>query len=326
MYGESVYNDRMDEIEQSHEVTFDNAEQKWFRVCPTCNEKVWYSDKRAALSGAKWKFKPCKRCKRGLTSQGKLSKTNLWLPSGLWYDEASDSVCRACPGCGNTIFHSTKNHARVAYNHRQLCAACGQKKRPPRQRGINRGKNLPSHVTFDVVKQCYIVVCPVCHLPHSIKQFNRGQKGVCKKCATHPSYRIQTPDWMAKRFAKRYKPHPYTFPSGKTINVQGYEGRGLDYLLNVMGVSESDIVTDHQQGMPRIAYVFDGKKRYYFPDVYVKSRNLIVEVKSLWTHTDGIAKNKQKMETSFGLGYNVLYLVYEWNPKKPPIKILAMNH
>lgn len=106
-----------------------------------------------------------------------------------------------------------------------------------------------------------------------IKKTNLERYGV--------EYSSQNPEVMEKtqRNAKKYK--EYTLPSGKVIKVQGYEPFALNDLLKIY--KEEDIITERKD-IPRITYKTDDKTRYYFPDIYIKSINKIIEVKSTWTY------------------------------------------
>lgn len=79
----------------------------------------------------------------------------------------------------------------------------------------------------------------------------------------------------------------YTFPSGREVFIQGYENLCLDILINIY--NENDILTDNERKVPIIRYIKDNKKRLHFPDIYIKSENKIIEVKS--TYTLEISKN-----------------------------------
>jgi hypothetical protein len=83
----------------------------------------------------------------------------------------------------------------------------------------------------------------------------------------------------AAHTAKSYK--NYTTPTGRIIKVQGFEPYALDELYKLY--SEDDIVTDRKL-IPKIEYIDDSIKRFYFPDIYIKSINKIIEVKSTWTY------------------------------------------
>ena len=78
-----------------------------------------------------------------------------------------------------------------------------------------------------------------------------------------------------------YKFKDYIYPSGKVVQIQGYENQLLDELILIY--EEKDILSDRKD-MPEFWYFSnDGKKHRYFPDVYIPKDNLIYEVKSSWT-------------------------------------------
>ena len=79
--------------------------------------------------------------------------------------------------------------------------------------------------------------------------------------------------------AKKYK--QFMMPSGRIRKVQGYEPFALADLLKQY--AEDDIYTDRKD-VPRITYHINGVSKYYFPDIYIKSCNKIIEVKSTWTY------------------------------------------
>jgi hypothetical protein len=103
-----------------------------------------------------------------------------------------------------------------------------------------------------------------------------------------------------------YKTKKYTLPSGKIINYQGYENFALDELLNIENILEEDIITNRKD-VPEIWY-FDNsnKKRRHFVDLFIKSQNRCIEIKSTWTNQ---AKNyvleKQKAAVSLGYKYEI---------------------
>jgi hypothetical protein len=71
----------------------------------------------------------------------------------------------------------------------------------------------------------------------------------------------------------------YTRPSGKVINYQGYENIGLNELVQIY--NEDDIINDRYQ-VPIINYTNKNKEHKYYPDIYIKSENKIIEIKSEW--------------------------------------------
>ena len=94
-------------------------------------------------------------------------------------------------------------------------------------------------------------------------------------------YAMQNPDIQAKSQKNAYKFKPYTLPSGAQIKLQGYEPWALDKLLKIY--TEDQIITDRSK-VPYIDYTFNNKQKRYFPDIYIPHKNLIIEIKSTWTH------------------------------------------
>jgi len=88
----------------------------------------------------------------------------------------------------------------------------------------------------------------------------------------------------------RYKKKKYIFPSGRVEYVQGYEPQVINELINHF--EEDDIICG--KGLPEIWYKFEGGKHRYYPDIYIKSRNMIIEVKSIWTFYNDYEKNLAK--------------------------------
>lgn len=96
--------------------------------------------------------------------------------------------------------------------------------------------------------------------------------------------------------------------SGRIINYQGYENITLDTLLS-KHINEDDIVSERNE-VPIIEY----KLRNKVYDIYIKSKNLIIEVKSVWTYKKNIVKNTIKALRTKELGFNFEFWIY--NKKK----------
>jgi hypothetical protein len=118
---------------------------------------------------------------------------------------------------------------------------------------------------------------------------NKGIQTNLKKYGfEHPQQNAECAEEYSK---KSYKLKSYIFPSGKEIKVQGYENIALDFLID-RGYNEDDIVTNRTE-VPEIWWVNkNNKKSRYYVDIFIKSENKFIEVKSPYTFT----KNKEKME------------------------------
>jgi Marseillevirus homing endonuclease len=124
---------------------------------------------------------------------------------------------------------------------------------------------------------------------------------------------MQCPELFEKAMKKAFTTKIFTFPSGKDVFVQGYEPFALQDLLKT-GFKENDICTG-RKNIPTIKYKFEGVKRVYYPDIYIKSKDLIIEVKSLWTYEREIDKNKAKFKATKKL-HNFELWVYGKDGKK----------
>lgn len=119
-------------------------------------------------------------------------------------------------------------------------------------------------------------------------------------------------DMVDRSINTSYKSKDYEFPSGKKIKVQGYEHIVLGWLIE-NGVEESSIITERIT-MPEIWYVCPlGKRRRYYPDIYVPSIKLIVEVKSTYTYAAKKDINNRKKQACTDLGYSFAFIICNKN-------------
>ena len=100
-----------------------------------------------------------------------------------------------------------------------------------------------------------------------------------------------------------YTKKDYIFPSGKIIQVQGYEPYAISELLEKL--NEDDIVIG-AQFVPEIWYYDnEGIKHRHFVDIYIPSQNKCIEVKSTWTFTKSSVLLKQKAAKELGYKYEI---------------------
>lgn len=105
-------------------------------------------------------------------------------------------------------------------------------------------------------------------------------------------YPMQVAEIFDKAQKKRYKGKMYTFPSGRIERVMGYEPECLDYLLK-KGYHEDDLVVGNSR-VPIVMYNMGGKKRRYYMDIYIKSKDRAVEVKCCYTYHGTPKTNEAK--------------------------------
>jgi len=120
----------------------------------------------------------------------------------------------------------------------------------------------------------------------------------------------QVYEYHEKKSKSRFKYKDYTMPSGKVVRVQGYEDRALDELL--LTHCEEEIAV-HGDSVPVIKYTgLDGKEHTYFPDIFIPTKNLIIEVKSTYTfdgQTEWYETNLLKEQATKDAGYNFKFMI-----------------
>lgn len=116
-----------------------------------------------------------------------------------------------------------------------------------------------------------------------------------------------------------YKKKIFVFPSGRMEMIQGYEGFALTELLN-SGYKEEDILVSNKEietYTGKIWYIdSEGKRRKYYPDIYIISENKIIEVKSKYTYDSAYSINIRKKKASELLGISFEFWVYNQNGEK----------
>ena len=121
----------------------------------------------------------------------------------------------------------------------------------------------------------------------------------------------QNKEVQIKAEKNSYKFKEFTLPSGKIIKYQGYENLAILELLKVY--NEKDIHIGRGE-VPIIKYKSEEKERVYFPDIYVKSINTIIEVKSEWTVKLQSARIDDRAKSVKEAGFN--YEVWIYSEKK----------
>jgi hypothetical protein len=124
-------------------------------------------------------------------------------------------------------------------------------------------------------------------------------------------YAMQNPDISFKSLNNSLKIKEYTLPSGNKIKVQGYEPMALDILINEWKIEENDIITERTK-VPEIWWKDkEDKSHRYYPDIFITSKNLIIEVKSTWTYEKHKSNTKYKLLASKELGYSTLLWIFD---------------
>ena len=117
---------------------------------------------------------------------------------------------------------------------------------------------------------------------------------------------------MDRAMTNAMKIKKFQLPSGKIINVQGYEPFAIKWLLE-NGYNESDLVIENKSietAIGRITYPNSkGKISRYYPDIYIPKENLIIEVKSQYTIKQNMSANSRKREACLNSGLSFRFMI-----------------
>lgn len=134
----------------------------------------------------------------------------------------------------------------------------------------------------------------------STVQQTKMKKTMLKKYGVE--HAIHNHNIFKKYINRLYHYKIYTWQTGETVKLQGNEPCVLKELED-RGYKFNELITDVKD-MPIILYEFEGKTHRYFPDFFIPSENLIIEVKSEWTLDAQLEKNKAKFKAVEQAGFN----------------------
>lgn len=129
-------------------------------------------------------------------------------------------------------------------------------------------------------------------------------------------HHMHVPEIADKCSKSLYLTKEYTLPSGKILQIQGYEHFALDELVTLY--REDDIING-KPNVPEIWYQDEnGKKHRHYVDIFIPSKQLCIEVKSTWTAEKKKDNIFLKQTAGKKLGYN--YEIWVYDEKRNKIK------
>jgi hypothetical protein len=124
-------------------------------------------------------------------------------------------------------------------------------------------------------------------------------------------YPMQNPEIAEKKCKHNFKYKKFEFPSGKEVLVQGYEPFALKYLIEKEKIDENDIFVGCKN-VPEIWYNDKtGKKHRHYVDIFIKSQNRCIEIKSSWT----VKKENVFLKQNAAKEIGIIYEIWVYNEK-----------
>lgn len=121
------------------------------------------------------------------------------------------------------------------------------------------------------------------------------------------NYGVKYPAHSIEVFEKqqKYRWKNYTLPSGKIVQVQGYEPKALDILLK--SYDETELILERKL-IPKITYGVNSEHQY-ITDIFIPKENRFIEVKSEYTFLKYLDINLMKEEASIRDGYTFDFMI-----------------
>lgn len=125
---------------------------------------------------------------------------------------------------------------------------------------------------------------------------------------------MKVADLFDKHCKKSFKIKRIILPSGKIVNVQGYEPFAIKWFLE-NGYVEEDLIISNKEIENHIGKInynkpnADKESRYY-PDIFIKRDNLVIEVKSEYTYRQNREINDLKRDAVLKTGIGFKFMIF----------------
>jgi len=173
---------------------------------------------------------------------------------------------------------------------------------------VSKGNKARSKQALEARKQTCLEKYGVDNVMHTQATKDKIKETCLKKYGV--SSHMQNDEFLEKFFNEyhlQFKYKKYILPSGKIVNLLGYEPTFLDYLLTKFNESEITIGYASYQKIG-CTYIQTGKQHRYIPDFYIESKNLVIEVKSSYTYKFADPNKRKSVKEK---GINFIYAIVD---------------
>ena len=245
---------------------------------------------------------------------------------GINISNISGSVyVKNCPNCNKLQTYSEKPHLITAIRNNTICYSCNgsNNKNAKGKFWSAESKKKASETWSKKYKSGYISKSKGKIKPPMSDDQKQKLSDIFSKKYGGKNHWIHRSGSMNKFLKHRYNKKEFKFPSGKIVYVQGYEPYAISTIL-MEGIIENDIIVNNND-KPKIKYMYKGKEKIYYPDFYIPSKNEIIEVKSTYTVSVDLDKNKLKIDAAVKSGYNVRLMVFDRNKKMVKSEVIKQK-
>lgn len=234
-----------------------------------------------------------------------------WLnENGMW--------CCYCSNCQDVVMKNKKSRINAFIKEKRVCKICGYK--------IRKGNFSKGHVGYwkgkfhseewkrkmsEVMEGKSTKWLKGRKLSEIHKQNikNGSHRGIDHQMFGKHHNQESIEKMMESKSKIDFRRKQFILPNGKIVYIHGYEPQTINKLLNE-GVSENVMCFTIKDGNLTIHYKHE-EKSWYFPDLFLKDRNMIVETKSLWTWKKYKNINLEKIKASLSSGYDYRLIIWD---------------
>jgi hypothetical protein len=145
--------------------------------------------------------------------------------------------------------------------------------------------------------------------PSKLQEIKIKKQNTCLK-----NYGVSNPSKSPVIHSKKTKnvSKLFVMPSGISYKVQGYEHYALNKLLE-LNFKENDILIgkDILDYVGEIQFSYEDKNKHYIPDIFIKSQNLFIEVKSVYWYNRDKQLNEAKKHECIKRDYNFVFWIFD---------------
>lgn len=207
-----------------------------------------------------------------------------------------------CPKCQNIPFRN-KNVIKIFQDNDCILLSEYTNRHEPVEYKCSCGnKSTIRYSDFSKGKRClqckpekYKQTCQINHNVDNMFQLESIKEKSKKTCIEKygVEHCMQSPEIHKKAMSSSFHRKKIIVYNNFQWIVQGYEPQCIKDLLNEYEPTE--ILAGENSKIPTCKYIFNGKNKVWYPDVYLPCINMLIEVKSTFTYNKSPKQTREKI-------------------------------